>query len=282
MLQFMSNEVKVSGLTILGVLGESNRLTDKEREIIIDTAVKAVKGSIPIVVGTSHTGTYATCELSRMAQELGGSAVMVTPQREATPSDEKVFDYFSRVGQSIDIPIVLQDHPASTLVHMPVPLIIKIVNSVPGVTCVKAEAVPTPDRVAAIRKGVNRPVSILGGLGALYGMFELQVGCDGFMTGFAFPEVLQALVHYARQGKFELVESIYQAFLPLIVYEQQPGVAIRKEFLRRRGLIEHNTVRHPGGGLTSTMSEHITHLLKGAFFNADIKKVIPQSTFIKV
>ena len=48
----------VDGITILGVLGEANRLLDGEREILIRTAVAAA-GPMPVIVGTSHSGTRA-------------------------------------------------------------------------------------------------------------------------------------------------------------------------------------------------------------------------------
>ncbi|MEO8159245.1 MAG: dihydrodipicolinate synthase family protein, partial [Betaproteobacteria bacterium] len=68
----------VDGITILGVLGEANRLLDHERETLIRTAVAAA-GSMPVIVGTSHSGTRAARDLSQMAQQLGAKAVMVTP-----------------------------------------------------------------------------------------------------------------------------------------------------------------------------------------------------------
>ena len=74
----------VQGVTITGVLGESNRLLDREREALIKTAVAAAEG-MPVVVGTSHAGTHATRGLSQMAEDLGAAGVMVTPTKEATP-----------------------------------------------------------------------------------------------------------------------------------------------------------------------------------------------------
>ena len=49
--------VGVDGITILGVLGESNRLRDEERVLLIKAAVAAAHGRTPVIVGTSHTGT---------------------------------------------------------------------------------------------------------------------------------------------------------------------------------------------------------------------------------
>ena len=79
----------VDGVTILGVLGESNRLSDHEREQLIGRAVQTIGGRTPIIVGTSHTGTRVAAYLARRAQDLGGDAVMVTPAREAVHNGDR-------------------------------------------------------------------------------------------------------------------------------------------------------------------------------------------------
>ncbi len=58
LIEFMI-DLRVDGVTILGVLGESNRLLDHEREVLIRTAVATAANRVPIIVGTSHTGTEA-------------------------------------------------------------------------------------------------------------------------------------------------------------------------------------------------------------------------------
>ena len=254
------NAVGANGVTVLGVLGESNRMTDRDREQIIVASVEAA-GSMPVIVGTSHTGTNATIDLTQMAQDLGAAAVMIAPSYEPIPSDERVIDYFTKVAQATSIPIVAQDHPASTQVHMAVPMLLRLLNSVPQIACIKEEGVPTPQRVTALRRGLERPLPILTGLGALYGLFDLEQGSVGFNTGFAFPEVLQAMVRGAERGDWAAVREVYARFLPLLVFEQQPGTAIRKEILRRRGLIDTARVRHPGAGLAPEIGEQLTRLL---------------------
>src|SRR5688500_237215 len=222
----------VDGVTILGVLGESNRLNDEERQTLIETAVAVVAGRVPIIVGASATGTRTAVYLARMAQDLGAAAVMVAPAREAVPSDDRIFELYQQLAQNITIPVVLQDHPASTDVHMSVGLILRILRALPSIGCVKEEAVPTAPKIRLLREGLKeRDVPILSGLGALYAPFDLEAGSDGFNTGFAFPEVLQALVSSAREGDWSLVHDIYSRFAALIVFEQQPGVAVRKEVL---------------------------------------------------
>ena len=265
----------VEGVTILGVLGESNRLLDREREALIKTAVNAAQEKLPIIVGTSHSGTLAALDLSQMAESLGAGAVMVTPHSEPTPNDQRVFDYFQRIAAGINIPVVAQDHPASTQVHMSVPLLLRIVNEIPNVACIKEEALPTPPKISALLAGMKqRQVPILTGLGALYGGFDLQRGSSGFNTGFAFPEVLQAMVRHARAGNVAKANEIYQRYLPLIVFEQQPGVAIRKEILRMRGLLVTSAVRHPGANIDSATAEQLHCLIAEVLPNVDIREPI--------
>ena len=191
----VSSECGASGATVCGVLGESNRLTDAERAQLVETAVGAA-GAMPVCVGVSHAGTRATVDLAQMAQDLGAHSVMVTPTKEAFPqSDAQLFDYFAAVQDGCALPIVLQDHPASTGVFMSAELLVQICAHLASVQCIKLEAVPTPPKIAALRKAwaAQPPAfpecSILTGLGALYGGFDVEQGTDGFMTGFAFPEV---------------------------------------------------------------------------------------------
>ena len=276
MIEFMV-ALGVDGITVLGVLGESNRLSDHEREALIKAAVATVKQRIPIIVGTSHSGTAAAIFLSRMAENLGADAVMVAPAREPVPSDERSVEYYHRIGEGVRVPIILQDHPASTEVHMPAPLVVRIVKEVASVACIKAEAVPTPTKIRALRSGLSslpRPVSILSGLGALYAPFDLEAGSDGFNTGFAFPEVLRALVNAAQARDFDRVHALYARFAALIVFEQQPGLAIRKEILCQRGLIASNRVRHPGATILPAAAAEVAALIKRTLPTADITQAI--------
>ncbi len=272
--RFMA-DIGVNGVTIIGVLGESNRMLDAEREQLIKTAVGAAEGRIPVIVGTSYSGTGATLELSRMAESLGAAGVMVTPSRESVPNEDRIFEFFQQVAEGISIPIVVQDHPASTQVHMSVSLILRLVREIPLVACIKEEAVPTPPKITALLNGIgDRAVTILTGLGALYGAFDLARGAHGFMTGFAFPEVLLALVQGTENKDFDTVHDIYHRYLPLIVYEQQPGVALRKEIFRQRGLIASSYVRHPGANIDPITADHLKSLLHKMLPGVDITRPI--------
>jgi 4-hydroxy-tetrahydrodipicolinate synthase len=269
LIRFMAR-LPVDGVTILGVLGESNRMLDGEREELIKTAVQAA-GSMPVIVGTSYSGTRAALGLSRMAEALGADGVMVTPQAEPVPNEDRVFEYYRTIADGIGIPLVVQDHPASTSVHMSVALMAKIVSEIPRVASIKEEATPTPPKIRALRQAMkSRTVPILTGLGALYGQFDLEAGSSGFNTGFAFPEVLMEMVKTNKAGDTARMRELYTRFLPLIVFEQQPGVAVRKEIFRLRGLLQTSKVRHPGADLQPATAEQLRALLAQVLPGVDL------------
>ena len=89
------------------------------------------------------------------------------------------------------------------------------------------------------KDGSLRPLSILVGNGGLFLDFEMERGADGAMTGYAFPELLIDVVKLSKAGKRDAAHDLFDAHLPLIRYEQQPGVglAVRKYVLQKRGMI---------------------------------------------
>ncbi|MBA4739705.1 MAG: dihydrodipicolinate synthase family protein [Burkholderiales bacterium] len=269
----LMQDIGVQGVTILGVLGEANRLSDAERELVISAAIQAA-GQLPVIVGTSASGTRAVINHNKIAKNLGASAVMVTPQAEAVPSDEKVFNHFRSILSETDLPVVLQDHPASTGVHMPTNLIFKMLDELNGFCGVKLEAVPTAPKLRSLKTRYGEKLSVMTGLGALYGAFDLEAGSDGFNTGFAFPEALIALTKMAKKNDWGSIQDLYRRFLPLIVYEQHPGVAIRKELLKIRGAIRTARVRSPGAQGNASIQDTLDKLLQDAVPKQDLTRPI--------
>ena len=295
---FMMHSGACQGVTITGVLGESNRITDRERQSLLEVAKETIQSEesnqqdkFHLCVGTSYSGTAATVALSQMAQEFGASSVMITPTKDnassAPPSDDDILTLYRRVfdacGPTLDV--VLQDHPSSSGVHLSLDLIARIVKEVPTVRCIKLESLPTINRLAGLTKiptndhsySSLQDCNILTGLGALYAGFDLEQGqSDGFMTGFAFPEILYAMNDYAQNGHYEKSHVLYKRFLPLIVLEQQPGgLAIRKEVYRLRGLIDSSHLRHPGRNISPTMARALQKELHRTFPGIDITEPLP-------
>ena len=97
-------------------------------------------------------------------------------------------------------------------------------------------------------------MSILGGLGGVFLLEELEAGAAGAMTGFAFPEALVKIVSLYRDGRRDEAADLFYRFVPLMRFEFQEGIglAIRKEIYRRRGALADHSTRAPGPHLDDT------------------------------
>lgn len=242
----------VQGLTALGVTSEAARLTERERGAVLETVTRQLDGRAALVVGATAQGLEACVEYSRMAQDAGAAAVMVGPPRLSKLNSAAVLDYFERLAAAIDVPIVVQDYPPVSGITLEPALLARIAREIPTARTIKLEEAPTPVKAARILEAAGEvPVSILGGLGGVFLLEELTAGAAGAMTGFAFPEVLVEVVQRYRAGDEAGAADVFYRYVPLMRFEFQQGIgiALRKEVLRRRGVIEHTGVRAPAPGV---------------------------------
>ena len=245
----------VNGFTALGVTGEVARLTEREREAVLDTVVTHTSGRVPVVAGTTTEGLRTCIEYTKRAKAAGASAVMISPPRAPKLNSDAVARHFAEVASAVDIPIIVQDYPPISGFAMEPALLARIAREVPSARTIKLEDPPTPlktTRILAAAEGVE--VRIFGGLGGVFLLEELLAGAAGAMTGFAFPEILVEIVALFRAGRIDEAADAFYRSVALMRFEFQEGIgmAIRKEVLRRRGALAHAGIRPPGGVLDKT------------------------------
>jgi 4-hydroxy-tetrahydrodipicolinate synthase len=260
-------ESGVSGMTILGVMGEAPKLTADESMAFCQRVLKRVNDRVPIVVGVSAPSLGAIASFSGKVIDAGAAGVMVAPM-PGLRTDTQIEKYFHDVCSTIgDTPIVLQDYPPSTGVYMSVELLNKLFAALPSLKILKHEESPGLRKITQFRAdeeaGNRRRVSVLVGNGALYLPQELNRGVDGAMTGFAFAEMMVEVCTMHAAGKAEQAEDLFDAYLPMVRHEQQIGIglSLRKEVLRRRGIIKSAATRKPGPALDKTDEAELTALL---------------------
>lgn len=237
----------VNGMTILGVLGEADKLTESERDRITALVIETAGAGFPICVGTTHAGTDGCIAYSRRAQELGAKAVMVAPPKLARTNDAALERHYLAVADAVDIPVVVQDFPpASGGITMSVELIARLGAATPRLSFLKLEDEPAPMKVTQIR-ALSKDVKIFGGLGGMMFLEELRHGAIGTMTGFAFPEILVDIYKRFTAGDLDGATEVFYQFLPIIRFENQPRInlALRKHIYQLRGVIQHSRVRAP-------------------------------------
>ncbi len=190
--------------------------------------------------------------------DAGAAGVMIAPPPHLR-TDDQITGYFKQAQEAIgdDIPWVLQDYPLTLNVVFTPAVIRKIVMDIPSCVMLKHEDWPGLEKISTLRgfqkDGSLRPMSILTGNGGLFLDFEMERGADGAMTGYAFPELLIDVVKLSKAGKRDAAHDLFDAHLPLIRYEQQPGagLAVRKYVLQKRGIIASSAQRKPGATITA-------------------------------
>jgi 4-hydroxy-tetrahydrodipicolinate synthase len=256
----------VSGLTILGMMGEAPKLDLAEALAIAGQVVR--RANVPVVVGVSAPGFAAMRSLARGTMDLGAAGVMIAPP-PALRTDDQIINYYAQAVTAIgtDTPFVLQDYPLMLSVVMTPKVIRQIMMDHPSCVMLKHEDWPGLEKISALRAfqrdGSLRPLSILTGNGGLFLDFEMERGADGAMTGYAFPDMLVDVVKLAQKGEREAAHDLFDAHLPLIRYEQQQGIglAVRKYVLRKRGAITYDAQRVPSTSLSATARAEIDFLL---------------------
>ena len=258
---------KVSGVTILGVMGEAHKLNIEEQKSLIKRYINNLINSIPVIVGVSNAGLDNLELLSKFSMDTGASGVMVAGNN-GLKNDDQIKSYFNQVvDRTKDIPICLQDYPPTTNVYFSESVINTIMENHPSIEMFKHEDCPGHNKLSRLLgyrdNNLNRKYSIFVGNGGLYVPQELERGADGIMTGFAFTEMLVDLYNLFFNNDKQEAEDLFDIYLPLIRHEQQFGIGLglRKFVLQQRGIIKSSNVRSPGPVLSEDDIREMKHLL---------------------
>jgi 4-hydroxy-tetrahydrodipicolinate synthase len=236
-------ERRVQGLAILGVMGEAQKLNDREREEVTRLFRAAMPAGQALVVGVSAAGTDPAADAARVAVSLGADALLVGPP--PVQNDEVIFAYYQRVAEAAGVPIVLHDYPASTGILLSPALIARLY------------------KIDRVRKLAGEGLGVFGALGGMYVFEELDRGAIGIMTGLAYPEFLVEILERYRGGDIDGAATLFYDILPLVRFEFQPGlgVSLRKHIMVRRGVFRTPVVRHPGAQADPKTLEHLDRIL---------------------
>jgi len=256
----------VDGMTVLGQLGEAPKMAHEESVGIVKRVISRVR--LPVVVGVSAPGFAAMRALTQDVMALGASGVMIAPPNTLR-TDDSIVQYYRQASEAIgaDVPFVIQDYPLTFSVQMTPAVIRRIHTECPACWFLKHEDWPGLDKISQLRAwekdGSMRRLPILVGNNALFLDFEMERGADGANTGYCFPDMLVDVVRLSKAGKRDEAHDLFDAHLPLVRYEQQPGpgLAVRKYVMMRRGIIASDTLRKPGATLSATAKAEVDYLL---------------------
>ena len=267
------------GVVCLGVMGEAHRLTDSERSQVMAAVIAAAQkhknsvGALTVTVGISSESNRVAALRAREAKAAGATAVMAAPARLAKPNPQSTYGYYAAIAEASDVPLVVQDLPEQTGVHMDPQFIAKLNAELPTAKYLKLEDPPTPPKITRVLAATGKKMSVFGGLGGAFLFEELRRGAAGTMTGFAYPEVLVAVHRRMSEGDTEGARAVFYRWLPLIRYENSVGIglSIRKHIMAKRGFLDQAAVRVPTPAIDNETREELDDIL--AHMDLDVSKL---------
>ncbi|TCG08067.1 dihydrodipicolinate synthase family protein [Paraburkholderia steynii] len=237
------------GLCILANFSEQFALSDDERETLTRLMLEHVAGRVPVIVTTSHYSSAVCVERSRRAQEQGASMVMVMPPYHGATfrvPETQIYEFYARLSDGIDIPIMIQDAPASGTV-LSAAFLARMARELEQVSYFKIE---TPGAAAKLRElirlGGDAVEGPWDGEEAITLFADLNAGATGSMTGGGYPDGIRPILEAFREGKRDDAFAHYQRWLPLINHEnRQTGLLAAKALMKEGGVIACEAPRHP-------------------------------------
>ena len=229
------------GVVAGGSSGEFITLTEAERRRVIDIAVAAARGRVPVIAGTGYASTRATIELTAYAASAGAAGAIVILPYYLRPTEDEVMEHFRDVGREAPLPIMVYNNPANSgAPPLGVPQLRELYEA--GHASAVKSTFPTVNQVHELRAEVD------DGFRVFYGSFDAPLegmagGAHGWISGILNVATADAVALWnaMQASDLDLARSIWRRILPLkLLYTRQQlgpvsDLASYRTILRLRG-----------------------------------------------
>ena len=206
----------VTGLIMLGSLGENQSLEAEEKRLVMEHAIKTVKGRVPVLSGVAESSTEAACRYARDCERLGGDGFMLMPGMIYKTTDPvETLAHFRTVAKATGLPIMIYNNPISYGNDI-TPEMFAQLAPVKNFVALK-ESSGNTRRITDLHNVVGDRYAIFTGVDDL-ALESAVLGIDGWVagTGIAFPKENQALWELMQAGRWDEAVKIYRWFTPLL------------------------------------------------------------------
>lgn len=124
------------GLVPCGTTGESPTLSHEEHMRVVELCIEAAGGRVPVIAGTGSNSTAEAIALSRHARQAGADAVLVVTPYYNRPTQEGLYQHFKAIHDAVEIPIIIYNIPARSVVDMSVATMARLAK-LPNIVGVK-------------------------------------------------------------------------------------------------------------------------------------------------
>jgi 4-hydroxy-tetrahydrodipicolinate synthase len=205
----------ITGIIMLGSLGENQTLMPEEKRQVVEATVKQVKGRIPVLSGVAETTTTGAVKYAKDCQALGADGLMVMPSMLYKGDPTETMTHFRAVAAATSLPIMIYNNPLSYANDI-TPQMFAELSDVKNFVALKESAGDTR-RITDLHNTVGGRYAIFTGVDNL--MLESAIlGLDGWVagSGIAFPKENQYLWDLTRRGEWDKAREIYRWFTPLL------------------------------------------------------------------
>jgi 4-hydroxy-tetrahydrodipicolinate synthase len=108
------------GLIPVGTTGESPTLSHDEHRRVVEIAIKAAGGRVPVIAGAGSNSTAEAISLARHAKSAGADAVLVVTPYYNKPTQDGLFAHYSAIADAVDIPLIIYNIPGRSVIDMSV------------------------------------------------------------------------------------------------------------------------------------------------------------------
>lgn len=215
----------VHAIAPLGSTGELAYLNEREFDTVVDAAVAAVAGRLPVLVGVSDLTTATTVRRARYAAQAGADAVMVAPVSYWKLSEREITTHYAAVSDAVDIDIVAYNNPATSGVDMSPELLVAMAEDIEHVTMVK-ESTGDLTRMLRIAELSDGRLPFFNGSNPLV-LDALRAGAAGWCTAAPNlrPKPCLDLYTAVIAGDLDAAQALYDDLKPLLTFIVAGGLA---------------------------------------------------------
>ncbi len=208
-------ESGVHGIAVNGSTGEMPALSLEEWMSVMDAAVEAVDGRVPLISGTAACSTRRVIELTKYAEEAGVDGALIIPPYYSTIDMEEVYHHYRVIDEAVNIPIMIYNNPGTCKIDIPPEGLARLAE-LDNIKYVK-ESSGDITRIPRILDLTDGKMTVFCGADNL-ALESFFMGAKGFICVGAniFPKHMSKLYEYASWEKdYDKAKALYSALLHL-------------------------------------------------------------------
>ena len=124
-------------IVICGTSGEASTMSHDEQIEVVSACVSHVNGRVPVIAGAGANCTDEALNLAKRSEKAGADGLLVVTPYYNKATQKGLEEYYTTVGNSVDIPIIMYDVPGRTGTNIQPATAVKIAKSVDNIVAIK-------------------------------------------------------------------------------------------------------------------------------------------------